>query len=1133
MAISNHERVGKALEHLRAGLSPFVERELQAALKEGSVSPQDLRMFIEEPMLGKKSLLEWDVAALLRLMWDQWHEIFRKTLGHAERSLVSELREVRNKWAHQDPFGSDDTDRALDSAERLLTAISAPQADELRRIKEALRRLIYEEQVRSERRKNSGLGIESQTALALPPWRELVTPHRDVASGRYQQAEFAADLWQVKLGEGSDEYRDPQEFFRRSYLTESLQRLLVGALRRLSGQGGDPVLQLQTNFGGGKTHSMLALYHLFGGTPPAELTGVEQLMAEAGLSALPAARRVVLVGNKISPGNPVIKSDGTVVRTLWGELAWQLGGKKAFARIQADDEKATNPGDVLRELMQDYGPCLILIDEWVAYARQLHDHNDLPGGSFETHFTFAQALTESAKLAQNCLLVISLPASDTAGSPHTRADDAEVGGLRGREALDRLRNVVGRVESSWRPASAEEGFEIVRRRLFEPLADPEKFKQRDVVARAFAELYRAQAVEFPPECHDSDYEKRIKAAFPIHPEIFDRLYSDWSTLAKFQRTRGVLRLMAAVIHSLWERGDRNPLILPSMIPLDDSRVQFELTRYLSDNWVPVIAKDVDGVQSLPLRIDGEVPNLGKAHATRRVARTIYLGSAPVTRVAHLGLEERRVKLGCVMPGESPALFADALRRLAAAATYLYQDGPRVWYATQPTVTKIAEDRAEQLSRDPDKTSEELARRLRSELKNSGDFARIHPLPRASSDVPDDPDTRLVVLGPEQAHNKEADSPALAAAKEILEMRGTSPRLYRNSLVFLAVDRVRLQDLDEALRRFLAWESILADKESLNLTTHQAKQAETQRAAADSAVNARLPESYHWLLVPVQGTPQEPLAWQSTRLSGGEALAPRASRKLRNDELLVTSLGGTRLRMELDRVPLWRGNHVPIQLLSEDFARYTYLPRLARPEVLYQAVADGVALLAWQNESFAYAEGFDEASGRYRGLQGGRSIANPEGNNQALLVKAEVAAQQLAVAQQAATTTSPGPDTSSASPGSPGVDAPEDVVATPRTDGNATPWPQPDSSPPLPPSPAKVSPKRFHGSVRLDATRVGRDASVIADEVIAHLTGLVGSEVSVTLEIEAKLPDAVPEHVLRTVTENASTMKFDSHAFEQE
>src|SRR5438552_5155238 len=195
--------------------------------------------------------------------------------------------------------------------------------------------------------------------------------------------------------------------------------------------------------------------------------------------------------------------------------------------------------------------------------------------------------------------------------------------------------------------------------------------------------------------------------------------------------------MAAVIHSLWEKGDKNPLILPANLPIDDPRVQFELTRYLPDNWVPVIEKDVDGPSSLPLRLDGEVPNLGKFSACRRVARAIYLGSAPLTHAAHRGLEDRQVKLGCVMPGESPAIFGDALRRLSGAATFLYQDGPRYWYATQPTVTKLAEDRAEQLKRDPDKVAEELNARLRAHLRRAGDFSRIHPMPRSGQDGPDD------------------------------------------------------------------------------------------------------------------------------------------------------------------------------------------------------------------------------------------------------------------------------------------------------------------------------------------------------------------------------------------------------------
>ena len=495
-----------------------------------------------------------------------------------------------------------------------------------------------------------------------------------------------------------------------------------------------------------------------------------------------------------------------------------------------------------------------MIDEWVDYARQLHDQSDLPTGGFETQFSFAQALTESAKLARSCLLIISLPSSDTATSPHAQTADEEVGGEHARAALSRLRNVVGRLDSSWTPATAEKGFEIVRRRLFEPMISAEHFKQRGVVARAFAEMYRTQQQEFPSECWEADYEKRIRAAYPIHPEIFDRLYTDWSTLVKFQRTRGVLRLMAAVIHSLWERGDRNPLILPANIPIDEPRVRDELTRYLPDQWKLILEKDVDGPQSLPSTLDGEVPNLGKFSACRRVARTIYIGSAPLGSAANWCLEDRRVKLGCVMPGGSPAVFGDALRRLAGTATYLYQDGPRYWYSTQPTVTKLADDRAELYRRDPDKVALKLDKRLRKNLEQKGEFGRIHPMPSSGQDVPDDFDAWLVVLGIDRAHSKDGNSAAEVAAQAILETRGNSPRLYRHTLILLAPDKTRMQDLDEAARKFLAWESILLEKDQLNLTPYQVKHAETQKTAAGNTVTARVPETYQWLLVPVQATP---------------------------------------------------------------------------------------------------------------------------------------------------------------------------------------------------------------------------------------------------------------------------------------
>ncbi|MDD5301639.1 MAG: AAA+ family ATPase, partial [Elusimicrobia bacterium] len=500
------------------------------------------------------------------------------------------------------------------------------------------------------------------------------------------------------------------------------------------------------------------------------------------------------------------------------------------------------------------------------------------------------------------------------------------------------------------------------------------------------------------------------------------------------------------------------------------------------------------------------------HATRRVARTIYLGSAPTGAAAHRGLEDRRVMLGCVMPGESAAVFGDALRRLAAAATYLYQDGPRTWYATQPTVTKLADDRADQLKRDPDKVAAELDARLRADLRNMGDFSRIHPLPRSGSDVPDDLDTRLVVLPAEHPYSKESGNAAEKAAKAILETRGNTPRLYRNTLVFLAADRVRLQDLEDALRKHLAWSSILAEKAVLNLDPHQVRQAETQQKAADGAVTARLPETYQWVLVPEQKTPQSPLTWQAVRITGSDGLAARASKKLRSDELLLTSFGSTILRKNLDDVPLWRGEHVAVKQLVEDFARYLYLPRVAGSEVLLHAIHDGLVLRTWQTDTFAFADSLDEATGRYRGLRGGQTASlSPESS--ALLVKPDVARRQL----DAEIPPKGAGATEHTASGAGGFAAP----AGGNGPGNTHP------------ASTAVQLSRFHGTVILDSARVGRDASRIADEVISHLTALVGAEVRVTLEIEAHIPTGAPDQVVRTVTENSQTLKFTSQGFEKE
>jgi predicted AAA+ superfamily ATPase len=1099
MALSNHERVTKALQALCTGLYPFIVQELKSQLgKSWLISVTPLLEGDHSLKRLPEDILKEDVAAQLRVIDRQWADVFRKTMGKAERSIVNELSDTRNKWAHGNNFSTDDTYRALDSISRLLTSISSPEAESVDSQKQELLRTRYNEQARRENKKVSGTPIEGTPNISLKCWREIISPHPDIATGRYQQAEFAADLWEVYKGRGSDEYRIPTEFFSRTYLTEGLRQLLTNALQRLSGQGGDPVIDLQTNFGGGKTHAMLALYHLFSDTPAQKLPGLENVFADAQITELPAqVRKVVIVGHKLPPGQPETKEDGTIVRTLWGEIAWQLGGREAYDMIRQSDETSTNPGDLLKDVFDRYSPCLILVDEWVAYARQLHEENDLPGGSFDTHFTFAQTLSESAKNAKQTMLVVSIPASDI-----------EIGGERGKDALVRIKNAIGRVESPWRPATSEESFEIVRRRLFEPITENSNFVARDAVVRAFYELYQTQSAEFPSECREAAYKKKLEDSYPIHPELFTRLYSDWSSLEKFQRTRGVLRLMAKVIHSLWESNDAGLLIMPASVPMDDREVYPELTRYLDDNWAPIIEQDVDGPNSLPRQIDRENTNLGRYSACRRVTRTIYLGSAPTLKAANQGIEDRRIKLGCVQPGENTAIFGDALRRLTDRSTYLYVDGSnRYWISTQPNVTRTAQDRANEIQTDIDRIQHEVIRRLKLD-KQQGDFMGIHFAPSSSSDVPDDSSmgARLVILGSNYPHIKNGDSDAQKYATEILNQRGASPRYNKNQLVFLAADHTKLENLTKHIAQYLAWESIVNDKTILNLDHRQSEQATAKRTQSDRDVVGVLNEAYQWLIIPSQPDPQGGLQWESVRIQPGpDTLVQRASKKLVHEEYLIVNYSPSRLCMEALNPYFWpNAAHIDLKKLWEFFSQYLYLPRLKNADVLLQSIKDGIASTIL--DSFAYAEGYDDSLNRYLGLKAGHPIASVPLSSQSLLVRPDAALQQIKADRV--------------------IDRIQPIdLLVPDPVGIITP-------PPLPSDPKPPTLHHFFGSIDLDALRINRDAPIITDEIIQHLTSLNGARVKVTLEIEAEIPEGAPSNVVRTIEENCRALKFNKHSFEQ-
>jgi hypothetical protein len=1114
MAISNRDRVGKMFEIVAPVLDEFLQRTLKENFPDGADWTLLVAAKDEQKGIAGKKYSRTDPQVQLRMLTENIpHQLkpgwfpFDGLLSQVHKSYASELRDYRDAWAHNKPFTDDDAYRALDTGERLLVAVGAGgAAAEVAAIRLNLRRVTAEK----DDRRTTKDATATPESRGLRPWREVLQPHQDVATGNFQAAEFAADLYKVATGDPqqSSDYADPVQFFSRTYLTEGLRDLMGRAIRRLSGDANaSPVINLQTNFGGGKTHSMLALWHLAAGQPLTAFgQDVQELLATSGYGELPDdVRRVAIVGNHLAPTGSM-KPDDTQVHTIWGELAWQLGGAEGYGLVAAADLAGTNPGEALHTLLSRYAPAVILIDEWVAYARQLYTQEHSGAGTFDTQFTFAQSLTEAVKATHGVLLAISIPASDSSDSAEPSPGTAEeVGGSYGLEALKRLQNVVRRVADQWRPASANEAYHIVRRRLFvEP--DAAALAAISATARGFVEMYRKHGQEFPREARETSYEQRIKETYPIHPEMFDRLYQEWSTLERFQRTRGVLRLMNTIIHALWVGGnDTSPLIMPGSIPLAVSSVNAELTQYLQDSWKTIIDADVDGEGSEPVRIDTESPIYGQRSITRRLARTVFFGAAPTIGTAHKGLETQRVFLGTAIPGDVIGNFHSALTRLADRATYFYTGQGKYWYDVQANITRRAKDQADRLH--PEDVWAEIINRLQSQSGQRGAFVRVTVCPEESGDILDIDEASLVILHPKVAHTKsDKDSDALAFAHKATETRGTANRVNRNMVVYVAADAVRLGELDTAVRQYLGWKDVLDHAAELDLTPTQKQQAQDQTTRNSETAASRLLGTYQWLLVPTQADPAAPFTIAATKAEGQTiSLAERASKKLGTEGQLTSQLGPATIRFALDnKVPAaWETGHIKVGELWQLFARYPYMTRLRDRTVLDNGLTQQQSF-TWQHDGFALADVYDETTSRYRGLVLPFDNQNIAVTNNTLIVKPQVAQEQREreEAEAGEKVTEGGPEEEGKENGVKRVDTP--------------------------PATAKT---RFFGSKTLNPDRYGLDFKRLADEVLAHLATTPGIQLEIRVEIEALAPDGFEDTKLRTINENANTMKFDSTEFE--
>ena len=891
-----------------------------------------------------------------------------------------------------------------------------------------------------------------------------------------------------------------------------------------------PVVNLQTAFGGGKTHSMLAAWHLFSGHELAEYPqGVQDLVAGLGVHTDVVAteiRKVAIVGNELSPGQTWTKRDGTTIHTMWGELAWQLGGAEGYALVADADRTATNPGAALRTLLQRYAPAVILIDEWVAYARGLDDSADLVGGSFETQFTFAQQLTEAVKAVPGALLLVSIPASDVRRDDDAPvASDLEVGGARGRAALERLQNVVSRLAQPWTPASSTESFEIVRRRLFrEP--DAEARRTIDATAKAFVEYYRKSIGELPTETREGSYETRIRDAYPIHPELFDRLYGDWSTLEKFQRTRGVLRLMSAVVHALFAAGDDSPLIMPGSIPLDDAAVRDELTGYLDDGdrWKSIIESDIDGSNATAVHVDREKPLFGNRALTRRIARAGFMGSAATLRSSHKGIERKRMFLGVAMPGDTIGNFGSALQLLGERANYLYAESDRYWFDLQVSLNRTVSERAQAFAAADVERS--IIDRLRRQPKAPQYFADVIYAPADSSEVPEAEKVRLVIAGLAHTHDgKSYDSKAHAFAREVLSTRGTAPRIDVNTIVVLAPDQNRAVDLDQAARQYLAWKAVYDDRLALDLTQGQAQTAQQRIASFNTTVDQRIRETWIWALYPQQASGTAQWATSQTKADGAaESVIKTVGERLEKNDVINTRFSMQAIAVELTNHlrSKWNDGRIGVGELWEYHVRYPYLARLRDKRVLLDAIEAAMTDPAWERLGFALADAHDSGSGDFIGLRiPVEDDAPPAIDDDMLLVKPGQAREQRDREQAAAAAAR------KAKLEQDGWDVPQ-IPSDDPSDQPNNPAPSPST-----PQPVLVANAHYAGAVDLKPLGDLRGQLIqLADELLVHLQNADPDTLEIRVSIDAGKRSGFGEATVRTVRENGDQLGMAKNRFGQ-
>lgn len=847
-------------------------------------------------------------------------------------SCLQELQDVRNRCQHFQPIDEDDTDRAFSNMKTVAKVLELQDLyDEVVRIAEGpAQEMPKPESTQETIEKPKDDAAPVANSGRLKAWFNNAIPHYDIRNSVLDESMFAANLNDVANGTGLEVYSNPVSFFDKTYITDGLRDIARRVVRALNGEESENrVISLQTGFGGGKTHTMISVYHIAKlGRQLSTMRNCSELLGVDINPTFDAAHVAVFTNNTTDVVQGRQVEDDLVINTLWGEIAYQLGGREGYEKVRQNDIERTAPSaTIFKPLLEQYSPSLILIDELADYCNKAASKKVGASTLYNQTVSFVQTLTEVVAAVPRCVLIASLPASAT-----------EVAASKiGTEILSSLETRIVRVGSSIKPVDDEEIYEVVRRRLFERFESESEIEN---VANSYRNTYHNVRSYLPAGSDNMAYINKIKKAYPFHPELIDLFRLRWGSDPRFQRTRGVLRLLASIVQDLWNRRrsleGAQALIHTSDVNLENlATITGTINNLMGSNWDTVMQADVYGTSSNAYKIDNEDPmsNIGRYHLTQGLATTLMMAS--VGKVQNKGLDMKALKLAVVRPDAFNHNDVDtAMNKLEDIAHYLYVSnatgGRTYWFHSKPNINiLINQAKSDVKTVDMDA---EIVRRLTTAARS---VMGMKVLVAPTDNVPEQNSLTMVVLAPEYSMPTNGTSLEIdTLVKNFALYRGNADRIYRNTIFYLAPTEVGMSTLRDKLSEYLACQKILNEYSS-QLERDQKVEVSGRKDDCEKLVTEAIIGAYTKVLK--YGARSGLECYDITRTDNRltEYLATRIPEELKEQEMLIESIG----RGQLDRAGLLPsdGNDVQVKKIYDAFLRFDDKPMLMSSEAVKNAV----------------------------------------------------------------------------------------------------------------------------------------------------------------------------------------------------